>query len=1116
MPALAITDHGAMYGVIDFYDAASTAGIKPILGCEVYVAPRSLEHREPKVDANPYHLILLAENTTGYENLIKLTTEAHMRGFYYKPRVDKDLLARHSAGLIALTGCLAGEIPRKLVDGNVQGAADALAELIEIFGEDHVYAELQDHPRIAEQRVADEQLADLARRRHIPLVATNDSHYVRADDASAHDILLCIQTGKALEDRNRPRLHGDDFSLRPPQEMARAFAAYPDAIANTLEIAERCNVAFSFDRVHLPDYQIPEGFETDSYLHHLCREGLSQRCGAIAPHVEQRLRSEIDVISQLGYSRYFLIVSDIVGFARQNGIMTTCRGSAPGSIVTFALGITPIDPIRYGIPFERFLHTDRQTMPDIDVDFMDTRRDEVIEYITRRYGLDRVAQIITFGTLLARNAVRDVGRTLGCSYAMVDRIAKMIPQGRSLSAALEEVPELREAHARDPETRKLIECAQRIEGLSRHASTHAAGIVISQDPLDTIVPLQKSTRGLGAMTQFHMDNIASLGLLKFDILGLANLSILDAAIKMVERNRGLHIDIENVPLDDAPTYDLLASGETTGVFQFESAGMRRYLKELRPTTIEDLMAMVALFRPGPMANIPAYIRRKHGLEPIRCLHPILEEVLKPTYGVMVYQEDVMIVAQAMADYSLAEADILCSTIRKKKKDLLKKQRQRFARGAKKKGISDQIVSQVFDLFEPFARYGFCKGHAACYGRLAYQTAYMKANYAPEYMAAVLSSEIDNADKLAQGVAECRRMAIDILPPDVNESETRFNVPPGTGQIRFGLAAIKNVGEGAAAGIVAARADGGRFLAPLDFCRRIDSTTLSRDALECMIKVGAFDSLGVRRSQLIAALDTLLALGARMRRDREQGQVTLFGAADDSDEAVDLALPDIAEYAREEIIEFERQLLGVPITHDPAAELEARLRGRVTAFSVELEGLPEREPVVVGGAVRRFRRFDTRRGPMMFVTLEDSRGQMELIVFSDVVSRCGEFVKSDQILIARGRISHKDRQGSGDDVRTEAKVVCDELTPLAAVVGNGANGRGRLHIRINGNGEGSFLERLAGVLSLYRGDAQVILHFPASSRSRKVALGDSHRVDAQNPGLIQKIEELLGLNSVWID
>src|SRR5579875_2928648 len=698
MPALAITDHGVMYGVIEFYDRARSLGLRPLIGIEAYVAPRRMSDRDPKLDAASSHLVLLAENAEGYRNLLRLTTAAHLEGFYYKPRIDRELLSRHAAGLIGLSGCLQGDVPRALLRGDVAGARE--------------------------------------------MAATNHVHYVTRDEADAQDALMCIQMGIGLDQRDKPRM-GDtpEFYLKSAEEMAARFREVPEALRTTLEIAERCDVEIEMGQLRLPHFPVPEGETAESYLRRLCEEGLRRLYGGITPELRERLDYELDVIGRMGYAPYFLIVQDFVNFARRRGIVTTVRGSAAGSLVLYACGVTDVDPIAYRLPFDRFLNLERYTMPDIDVDFMDSRRDEVIRYVVEKYGADRVAQIITFGTMGARAAIRDVGRVMGLPYAEVDRIAKLVPGANvTIRDAVASEPELRAAAESSPSIRRLLDLAQKLEGVARHASTHAAGVIISRDPLIDLVPLQRATKGDLLMTQYDMNSLARLGLLKIDFLGLANLTILDTAMAIIRQTRGIEIDLQRIPLDDRATYELLSSGETTGIFQLEGRGMTRYLKELRPDRIEDVMAMVALFRPGPMANIPSYIRRKHGQEPVTYAHPLLEPVLKETYGVMVYQEDIMTVAQAIAGYTLAEADVLCYAIRKKVKDKLLAQRDKFASGARARGVPQRVVDQIFEQFEPFARYGFNRAHAACYGLIAYYTAYLKAHFPAEYMTAVLSSE----------------------------------------------------------------------------------------------------------------------------------------------------------------------------------------------------------------------------------------------------------------------------------------------------------------------------------------------------------------------------------------
>jgi DNA polymerase-3 subunit alpha len=888
MKSLAITDHGAMYGAIEFYQACGRAGIKPIIGVETYVAPRSHLEKEAKVDANPYHMILLAKDLTGYRNLMTLVTKAHLDGYYYKPRIDKELLAQHSEGLIGTSACLGGEVLKRLADGDERAARQAADEYRSILGKDNFFIEVQDHG-VPEQTRLHPQLVELARGMGIPMLATNDTHYTVPEQHEAHDLLLCIGTGSNLDTPGRLRFETNEFYLKSPQEMRGLFRGeLPDAMDNTLRVAEMVDLKLEFDQLRLPHFPVPDGETATTWMRKECERGLLARYGPEpGDTVRQRLEYELGVIERMGYAGYFLIVADFTRFAREQGIMTTCRGSAPGSIVTYSLGITPVDPIAYRLPFERFLNPDRVTMPDIDIDFADSRRDEVIEYVTRKYGDDRVAQIITFGTLGAKAAIRDVGRTMGLTYAEADRVAKSVPNelNISLERAVDTSPQLRELIAGDERVEKLIGVAKQLEGVARHASTHAAGIVISREPLTEIMPLQRATDGRTTMTQFEMHACEALGLLKFDFLGLINLTILADAVDLIRVHRGVEIDVDQLPLDDAETFELLSTGETTGIFQLEGSGMRRYVKELKPTEVRDLAAMVALFRPGPMANIPAYIRRKHGQEAVTYLHPSLEPALHDTYGIFVYQEDIMTAAIAMADYTGPEADNLCYAIRKKKESVLREHEAKFKAGAKKKGIPPSVVDQVFAAFEPFARYGFNKAHATCYGLIAYQTAYLKANYPVEFMTAVLNGFRERAEKVAAVVAECRRLGIAVRPPDVQASQALFTVEADASAtpeaIRFGLTAIKNVGEGAIEAIVAAREGRGEasdvagpFASLDDLCRRVDLRTVNKRVFESLIKAGAMASLGSLGS-LLARLDLALESGARHQRDVAAGQGTLF-------------------------------------------------------------------------------------------------------------------------------------------------------------------------------------------------------------------------------------------------
>ena len=1027
MKALAVTDHGAMYGTIEFYTAAKAAGIKPIIGIEQYVATRRMTDKEGKADADYYHMVLLAKNEQGYRNLLALTTAAHLDGYYYKPRIDKELLAKHAEGLIGTSACLGGEVLRRLAEGDERAARQAADDYRSILGPENFYIEVQDHG-VPAQDSLHPQLVELARDMNIPLLATNDTHYTQPVQHDAHDLLLCIGTGSNLDTPGRLRFETNEFYLKSPDEMRRLFRGeLPYAMDNTLRVAEQCELSLEFDQLRLPHFPVPEGETAASWLRKECERGLVDRYGSrLNSDVRHRLDYELGIIDRMGYSSYFLIVADFTRFAREQGIFTTCRGSAPGSIVTYSLGITPVDPLEYGLPFERFLNPDRVTMPDIDIDFQDSRRDEVIEYVTRKYGDDRVAQIITFGTLGAKAAIRDVGRAMGLTYAEADRVAKAVPNelNISLDRAVETSPQLRELIAGDERVDKLIGVARQLEGVARHASTHAAGIVISREPLTEIMPLQRATDGRTTMTQFEMHACEALGLLKFDFLGLINLTILADAVELIRRHRGVEIDVDNLPLDDTRTFELLSTGETTGIFQLEGGGMRRYVKELRPTEVRDLAAMVALFRPGPMANIPSYIRRKHGEEAVTYLHESLEPALRDTYGIFVYQEDIMTAAIAMADYTGPEADNLCYAIRKKKESVLREHEAKFKAGAKKKGIPPSVVDQVFAAFEPFARYGFNKAHATCYGLIAYQTAYLKANYPVEFMTAVLNGFRERADKVAAVIAECHRLGIEVRPPDVQRSHADFTVEDdadGTSAIRFGLAAVKNVGEGAIEALVAAREGrsetsdaSGDFTSLDDLCRRVDLRTVNKRVVESLIKAGAMTSLG-SPGLLLSHLDHALETGARHQRDVAAGQGTLFDLfATPAERVTPIGLSSASAEAdeddvpRRERLRWEKELLGLYLSEHPLRDIEAQLPEYVTAYSGELAEESDQAKVTLGGIIQGSRRVITRAGATMLVaTLEDLQGSVEVVVFPKVFADTANAWADDSIVLVSGRVDHRD-------------------------------------------------------------------------------------------------------------
>ena len=1015
---LALTDHGALYGAVAFYQAAKAKGIRPIIGVETYVARRSMRDREGKADAQPFHLVLLAKDLIGYQNLCRLLTDAHLDGYYYKPRIDRELLARHAEGLIGLSACLGGEIPKALEVDDWESARRLAGEYGDIFGKGSFFLELQDHG-IPEQARLNEQLLRLAPEAGLPLVVTNDLHYVHKVQADAHDVLLCVGTGSNLDTPNRLKFEGAEFYLKSAAEMFALFPDHLEAYRNTRRIAEMVNLELPLGQLRIPHFPVPDGETVESWLRAECERGLARRYGAVTPELQARLDYELGTITTMGYAGYFLIVADFVRFAREQGIQTTCRGSAPGSIVTYTLGITPVDPIHYQLPFERFLNPDRVTMPDIDVDFEDGRRDEVINYVSRKYGADHVAQIITFGTMLARAAIRDVGRVLGHSYGDVDRIAKAVPNqlGIRLDEAIALSPQLKEMHDGDPSVRRIIDFAKQLEGVARNASTHAAGVVISREPLAELMPLQKATNSDATMTQYEMHGIEALGLLKFDFLGLSNLTILRAAVDRIREQRGVEIDLEQIPLDDPTTFALLASGETTGVFQLESAGMRRYIRELRPTSVYDLAAMVALYRPGPMENIPAYIRRKHGQEKVTYLHPLLEPFLERTHGIFVYQEDIMAAATALGGFSGPEADTLGYAIRKKKSSVLRSMKDQFVRQAGERGVRPDTIDAVFKAFEPFERYGFNKAHATTYGLVAYQTAYLKANYTVEYMASVLTAFRDNAEKVAAAVAECRRLGISVLQPDVHASHLEFTVEGPS--IRFGLLAVKNVGQGAIESIIAAREADGRFRSFADFCNRIDLRLVNKRVLESLIKVGALNTLG-HPAQLLLALDDVLAAAQADQRERASGQISFFDLAAEPS-SLEAPLPAATEVPVRERLRWEKELLGLYLSDHPLGEVAERIGRFANAYSGELKDETlDGQRVVIGGVVTGVRTIITKsRSTMAVATLEDLQGSIEVVIFPKLHEQTGPTWQEGAILLVGGRIDHR-----GEEVSLLADLVRD--------------------------------------------------------------------------------------------
>jgi len=1037
MESLAITDHGVMYGAIEFYLAAREAGIKPIIGCEVYLTPNSRLSRSAS-DKSNYHLVLLAKNQTGYRNLIQLTTKAHLEGFYYRPRVDKELLERYHQGLIALSACIVGEVPRLVLAGRLEEAKQAALWYKETFGD--FYLEIQRHP-IPELEQVNQHLIPMSQELDIPLVATNDVHYVNKEDASAHDLLLCIGTNSSIHDQKRIKMAGDFYYLKSPEEMAALYQDIPQALENTERIAEMCNLKLEFGRLHLPEIALPEGKSADEFLADLCHQSLDKYYPDPSPEIKQRLDYELEVIKQTQFANYLLVVWDIISFAREQKILFGVRGSAAASIILRCLGITEVDPIENKLVFERFLNLERQEMPDIDLDFEDARRDEVIAYVSKKYGKDHVAQIITFGTLGARAALRDVGRALGMAYGDVDRVARLVPfrPGMTLERALEENSELRAIYGEDKIIRKLVDSAQRLEGVARHASTHAAGVVIAKQSLTSYVPLQRASRGDGettVMTQFSMEDIARIGLLKMDFLGLANLTILGKAKEIIAKSQGVDIDLHNIPMDDAKTFELLSSGETVGVFQLEGAGMRRYIKELKPTTFGDIAAMIALYRPGPMDHIPTFIKAKHGLEPIHYPHPALASILEETYGVIVYQEQVLFIVQALAGYSLGQADIFRKAMGKKIAAVMKKEERNFMSGAKEMGFSSQVAEEVFALIEPFAGYAFNKAHSFSYALIAYQTAYLKANYPAEYITAFLITHADQQEKVATAVAECRRLGIEVLPPDVNRSQVNFSIEPdeeGNPAIRFGLNAIKNVGVGAVEPLVNERNKDGEFESIDDLCRRTDLRSLNRRAMESLIKAGAFDSLG-DRGALLASVGRIQSLAQREQHLRETGQSTMF---DLWGESMPTPVPSLeletAEIQTKDKLDWERELMGVYLSEHPFAAFADKVAAENTVLCGHVDTELVGQTIRVAGMVASAHQSFTRdRRPFANVMLEDLSGRVEVMAWPDVYAGTRELWQEGTIVLVEGRVRiRNDRvQLSCDNVRRYQLETAAEEPPSA--------------------------------------------------------------------------------------
>ncbi len=1040
MDSAAITDHGVMYGVIDFYRAAKEAGIHPVLGCEVYVAPGSRFDRERKEsEERYYHLVLLAENNTGYANLMKIVSRGFTEGFYYRPRVDLDLLREYHEGIIALSACLAGAVPSYLERGMYEEAKEEALKYRDIFGEGNYFLELQDHG-IAEQKLVNQQLVRMSHELNIPLVATNDVHYTYEEDADAHDILLCLQTGKKLSDENRLRFEGDQYFVKSPEQMEELFSYVPVALENTHEIAMRCQVEIEFGVTKLPHYDVPSPYTSWDYLNKLCEDGLKKRYGQKAEEVRPRLEYELSVIRKMGYVDYFLIVWDFIHFAREQGIpVGPGRGSAAGSVVAYTLEITQLDPIKYNLLFERFLNPERVSMPDIDVDFSDERRQEVIDYVMRKYGQDHVVQIITFGTMAARGVIRDVGRVMDLPYSLCDSIAKLVPKELdiTLEKSLEQSRELREMYESDEQVHRLIDMSRRLEGLPRNTSMHAAGVVISQKRMDEYVPLSRAADGT-ITTQFTMTTIEELGLLKMDFLGLRTLSVIQNAVRLVKESSGKEIDIDALDFDDKEVFYSLSTGKTDGVFQLESAGMKNFMKELKPESFEDIIAGIALYRPGPMNFIPKYIYGKNNPDDIVYDCPQLVPILQPTYGCIVYQEQVMQIVRELGGYSMGRSDLVRRAMSKKKADVMAKERQNFVYGNEKEevpgciknGIDESTANKIFDEMTDFAQYAFNKSHAAAYAVVAYQTAWLKYYYPVEYMAALMTSVIDNPAKVAEYTLTCRRMGIQILPPDINTGESAFSVKDGS--ILYALSAIKSVGRSVIDGIVDERNQNGLFKSLQDFITRMsDSREVNKRTIEGLIKAGAMDSLGATRRQMLMTYEKIIDQVATEKKDSVSGQISLFDLmGEEEKQDYEIRFPDVGEFDKEELLAFEKEVLGIYVSGHPLEQYEEKWRETISNVTADFQLNEEtNQPVVqdneralIGGMITEITvKYTKNNQTMAFVTIEDLVGTAEVIVFPKDYEKYRSLLTSDNKVFIRGRVSAEDDKPS--------RLICERMWPF---------------------------------------------------------------------------------------
>ncbi len=1141
MESIAITDHGCMFGAVDFYKKAKKAGVKPIIGCEVYTASRGLRDKDPNYDKRYGHLVLLAQNMTGYKNLIKLVSTSYVEGFYYKPRVDIEELKKHSEGIIALSACLAGDVSNNILNRNYDKAKEFALLYRDIFGEGNFYLEIQDH-NIPEQKEVNASIVKLSRETNIPLVATNDLHYVNKSDAKTHDVLMCIQMGKTLNDPSRMKFGSDEFYLKSREEMEELFPYAIEALDNTVEISKRCNVEFDFDTYHLPNYDVPDGYTTESYLRELCFKGLEERYDKPTKEAIDRLNYEIDVISKMGYIEYFLITWDFINYAKENNIMVgPGRGSAAGSIVAYTLRITDIDPIKYSLLFERFLNPERVSMPDIDIDFCYERREEVIDYVKRKYGEDHVAQIITFGTMKAKAAIRDVGRVLDIPYNKVDRIAKEIPfdLGMTIDKALEVNPQLRNLYEQDLEIKEIIDISKQMEGMLRHASTHAAGVVISKNPVDEYVPLYKHQESIS--TQFTMTTLEELGLLKMDFLGLRTLTVIRDALDLIENKYGKRIDFSSMDYDDKKVYELLSSGNTLGVFQLESSGMRNFMKQLKPDNFEDIVAGISLYRPGPMDSIPTYIQNKNNPEKVTYLHESLRPIMEVSYGCLVYQEQVMQVVRDLAGYSYGRSDLVRRAMGKKKMDVMEEERQYFIygkedengnieiQGCKRNGVPEDIANEIFDNMIDFAKYAFNKSHAAAYGVLSYETAYLKAYYPVEFMAALITSVMGNTDKVVEYVRECNALGIEILKPDINKSFSKFSVEDEN--IRFGLAAVKNVGVNVINNMIEERSINGDFKDFSDLVKRLDSKDLNKRMIESLIKCGAFDNISNNRASLMMGYEKLLESVSSDRKKNVKGQISLFDGLQMGEQVIEVSqavssMPNIKEFEERERLALEKDVLGMYVSGHPLSQYENELKRNTSIDNGVINSLKDDEDiseylnldekeVILGGMIVNKRIQTTKRNDIMaFLEIEDLFGTIEVIVFPQVLKQYNEILNEDNIVYIKGRLSIKEEEG--------AKLIAKYITDINSNDANNINNtnvynknkesdkRG-IFIKVDNMQDQEKLNLIENILIQHKGTQDVYI---CTINPRKMFKWNGRQVDI-NSELKLKLEELLNKDDIKV-